>query len=121
MVPDTTQVWEEPVSCEEVPRPLASFEPRSAPLGLRYFEANAHPMLQNSFLVALHGSFQPSVGAYPRIMRVTPEGGQDVFMEGFQLQDDTRTARPVDILQSDENSFFFTDDHGGRIYYVYAE
>jgi glucose/arabinose dehydrogenase len=121
MVPDTTQDWDEPLSCNEVPQPFTTFEPRSAPLGLAYFGANAHPALRNSFLIALHGSFEPSVKSFPRIMRVDKDGSQSVFMEGFQLADDSRIGRPVAFLQYDRNSFFFTDDEMGRVYYVYAK
>jgi hypothetical protein len=41
-------------------------------------------------------------------------------MDGFQGDDATRYARPVDFLQKDMSSFFFTDDHIGRVYYVYV-
>jgi len=117
---DTTSSWDEPIACTDVPRSLASFEPRSAPLGLRFFE-EAHPMLRNTFLVALHGSFDPMHKKGYQIMRVTLDGESEVFMDGFQKEDASRIARPVDIFQRDENSFFFTDDLNGRLYYVYAK
>jgi glucose/arabinose dehydrogenase len=118
---DTTQMWQrEPVDCGEVPPYFAAFDPHSAPLGLRYFE-NAHPVLENSFLVALHGSFQQSIGNGYQIMRVSKEGEQEVFMDGFLNNEGERVARAVDILQKDENSFFMTDDFGGRLIYIYAE
>ena len=118
MVPDTSQEWDEPVLCEDVPPPFAWFEPRSAPLGLHFFE-DGHPVLRNAFLVALHGSFDPSVGAGYEIRRVRMDGTSEVFMDGF-LEGATQLARPVDFLQHDKNSFFFTDDYAGRVYYVYA-
>ena len=49
------------------------------------------------------------------------DGTQEIFMEGFLGEDGKRFGRPVAILQNDENSFFFTDDFGGRLYYVYAK
>lgn len=117
-LPDTTTTWPDPPACEDVPKAFAAFEPHSAPLGLAYF-ANAHPLLQNTFLVALHGSFEPGVKTGYEIVRVNEAGEQEIFMDGFQSEDGERYGRPVDILQVDETSFFFTDDHAGRIYYVF--
>lgn len=119
-VPDTAQAWNDPLDCDEVPLPLTTFAPRSAPLGLRYFNRQAHPVLADSFLVALHGSFEQSVGAGNEIRRVTREGKQQLFMDGF-IQDGERLIRPVDFLPKDEDSFFFTDDQGGRVFYVKAK
>ncbi|HWO07423.1 MAG TPA: glucose/sorbosone dehydrogenase [Candidatus Paceibacterota bacterium] len=118
MIPDTSQTWDEPIPCDNVPLPFAWFEPRSAPLGLKFFE-EGHPVLKDSFLVALHGSFEPEMGAGYQIRRVRSDGTHEIFMDGF-LKDGVQLARPVDFFQHDANSFFFTDDHGGRVYYVYA-
>lgn len=117
---DTSVAWtREPVSCTDVPQSFTAFDPHAAPLGLAYF-TDAHPALQHSFLVALHGSFQPSIGNGYQLMRVSPEGAQEVFMEGFLDENGERVARAVDVHQHDNNSFFFTDDYGGRLYYVYT-
>lgn len=116
---DTSQKWNTPYSCDKAPRTLAAFEPHSAPLGVTYFK-DAHEALDNSFLVALHGSFDKEVGAGYQIMRVTKDGAQTVFMRGFQDDEKNRLARPVHFLQHDYDSFFFTDDHGERLYYVSA-
>jgi glucose/arabinose dehydrogenase len=70
--------------------------------------------------VALHGSFEPELRKGYELVRVTRTGETAVFMDGFQREDGSRIARPVDILQRGENSFFFTDDFSGRLYYVYA-
>jgi glucose/arabinose dehydrogenase len=114
-------MWQrEPVDCESVPLSFVAFDPHSAPLGLRYFE-NAHPLLEGSFLVALHGSFQRSIGNGYQIMRVSKKGVQEVFMDGFLDDEGERVARAVDILQKDEDSFFMTDDFGGRLFYIYAK
>jgi len=119
VLPDTSKSWEEPIPCAEVPTSFTAFAPHTAPLGMTYFD-EAHPVLENSFLVALHGSFDQNVKNGYRIVRVSPTGEQAPFIDGFQAADGTRLARPVDILQHDEDSFFFTDDHTGRVYFVYA-
>lgn len=118
--PVITSVWNDPLPCEDAPRSLASFEPRSAPLGVTYFN-NAHPMLQGSFLVALHGSFDPSLRRGYEVVRVTPDGVQEVFMTSLQNDAHEAALRPVHFLKYDENSFFMTDDHYGRIYFVRAD
>lgn len=120
VVEDTATDWQQDYDCGTAPESFASFAPRSAPLGVEYFES-AHPTLEGSFLVALHGSFQQEIGNGYQVLRVSQEGETDVFMDGFQLDDYSRQARPVDFLQRDDDSFFFTDDHEGRIYYVSAE
>lgn len=123
-VPDTTQVWQRSFACDEAPPALATFPPRSAPLGVHYFDGSAPPELRNSFLVALHGSFDPLVGNGYRIVRVTPEGEIATFMDGFLSRaggTPVRYGRPVAFLPYDDDSFFFTDDYHGRVYWVHRQ
>ena len=110
----------EPISCENVPLSFASFGPHTAPLGITYFE-NAHPLIKKAFLVAQHGSHKVEIRNGYNILRVTLDGKQEVFMKGFLGEGEKRFGRPVHIFQYDENSFFFTDDFSGRLYYVYAK
>jgi glucose/arabinose dehydrogenase len=109
-----------PLSCENVPLSFSAFGPHTAPLGITYFE-NAHPILNNSFLVALHGSFNVNIGNGYQVVRTTKDGNQDIFLDGFIKTNKERVGRPVHVLQYDKNSFFFTDDFSGRLYYVYSE
>lgn len=139
---DTSRKWTRLFSCEEVPLSFSAFEPHAAPLGIEYFPENAHPALKNTFLVALHGSFDSKIRVGYHIVRVSKNGEQEIFMDGFLTENNKQTrriintayahgdqstgnmerfGRPVDILQKDANSFFFTDDYKGRIYYVYAD
>jgi glucose/arabinose dehydrogenase len=117
--PDTTGMWSREYSCEDAPHPLTTFDSRSAPLGLRFFE-NAHAVLEGAFLVALHGSFDVTTGTGNQVRRVALDGTNELFMDGFLSEDGERLGRPVDFLQHDENSFFMTDDHAGVIYFVRA-
>jgi len=119
IVEDTVHVWTEPVPCGDVPRAYVVFEPHSAPLGITYFE-NAHPLLQQSFLVALHGSFDPTLRAGYRVVRISKDGSKDIFMEGFLNSDAEQIGRPVHFLQKNANSFFMTDDYTGSVYYIHA-
>ena len=120
---ETIREWaRKDIDCQtDVPKSFAAFGSHTAPLGLWYFDNAAHEALRNSFLVALHGSFREEIGHGYRLMRVLPDGTQDVFMEGFLDSEGKRVARPVDILPYDESSFFVTDDFGGQIFYVYAK
>lgn len=120
MIPDTSVEWDDFVSCSELAPAFAAFEPRSAPLGVEYFN-RAHPVLQGAFLVALHGSFDPALMRGNRVMRVAMDGTQEVFMDGFQNDAGERHARPLGFLQHGEDAFFLSDDHGGRIFYIYRD
>ena len=118
---DASVAWQRtPVSCEDVPRSFTAFEAHTAPLGLAYF-SDTHPTLRNSFLVALHGSFDVGIGNGYQLMRVSKEGEQSVFMEGFLDARGARVARAVDVLPVDGTSFFITDDFGGRVFYIFAD
>lgn len=118
---DKTTAWKgKNVACNEIPLAFAYFDAHTAPLGLAYFnESFASPILQNSFLVALHGSGEKRLGRGHSIMRVTQDGKVQEFIAGF-FKNGERLSRPVAILSHDDRSFFFTDDYKGLVYYVYA-
>ena len=120
---ETIRDWvRKDIDCQtDVPASLAAFGSHTAPLGLRYFGADAHPVLRNSFLVALHGSFREEIGHGYRLMRVRPDGTQEMFMDGFLDAEGNRVARPVDILPFGTDAFLVTDDFGGQVFYVYAK
>lgn len=118
---ETNKSWKrKTVDCAQVPMSFVSFGPHTAPLGVTYFKT-AHPLLESSFLVALHGSHQAELRYGYKLMRVSRTGAQDTFMSGFMDESGARIARPVHILQADASSFYVSDDFGGRVFYVYAE
>lgn len=118
---DTTRTWErEPVDCADSPLYFSAFDAHSAPLGFAHFARGAHKTLENSFLVALQGSWEPEIGTGYQVMRVAMDGSQEVFIDGFMDAEGERVGRPVDILPTGPGSFFLTDDFNGRMYYVYA-
>lgn len=108
-----------PVDCASVPRPFAVFGAHTAPLGLTYLK-DANDYLQDTFLAALHGSFRVEYAQGYSIMRMLPDGDMQPFVDGFLKEGGERIGRPVHVVQRDANSFFFTDDLNGRLYYVYA-
>ncbi|MBV9928429.1 MAG: PQQ-dependent sugar dehydrogenase [Acidobacteria bacterium] len=106
--------------CRGVPAALAAFDAHSAPLGLEHFGADWPSELSNSFLVALHGSTNKSIGRGYRVVRVPEAGGAPAdFINGF-LQAGKVYGRPADIFRYGPGfGFLLTDDRAGVIYYVY--
>jgi glucose/arabinose dehydrogenase len=109
------------VSCRDVPAAYAAFDSHSAPLGLEHFDAAAAAGLSNSFLVALHGSTNKSLGRGYKVVRVPSGGGAPVdFITGF-LRAGTVYGRPADIFRYGDGGFLLTDDRAGVVYYVYKK
>ncbi|CAN5417311.1 sorbosone dehydrogenase family protein [soil metagenome] len=105
-------------SCADVPSSYGYFPAHSSALGFDYFdEPNTNYTLKNAFLVSLHGSTDKALGhGYKIVIMRKGEKLQD-FINGF-LQGKTIVGRPCDIMKLDANSFLFTDDYNGVVYYV---
>lgn len=103
-----------------VPKAWGAFPAHSAPLGFDRFPDAGSPALNNAFLVALHGSGTPAMERGYSIVRLSDGKAAGDFINGFQ-QGKERVGRPCDILRDGPNSFFFTDDHAGVLYYVYQK
>ncbi|HUR66627.1 MAG TPA: PQQ-dependent sugar dehydrogenase [Chitinophagaceae bacterium] len=100
-----------------------TFKAHSAPLGLTYFTGFTDPLLNNSFLVALHGSTSVWRQRGNAVVQVMKNGTYREIVTGF-LQgktEDKRYGRPCDIYQQDSRSFFISDDKNGVIYYIWKE
>jgi glucose/arabinose dehydrogenase len=100
---------------------IGGFKAHSAPLGFDYFKNFNDAQLKNSFLVCLHGSTTISRKAGYSIVKWIKGKQYENVIDGF-LQGSTekeRFGRPCDILMNDANSFFFTDDFNGVLYFVY--
>lgn len=105
-------------SCAAVPRSYAFFPAHSSALGFDYFDENTSgDTIKNSFLVALHGSTNERIGHGYKIVIMRKGKRLQDFVNGF-LVGKTVYGRPCDIMKLDENSFLFTDDRGGIVYYV---
>jgi glucose/arabinose dehydrogenase len=109
-----------------VQKPLVApwgFKAHSAPLGFDYFSDFQDSLLNNSFLVALHGSTSVWRQRGNSIVQLMPGGSYREIVTGF-LQgktEDKRFGRPCDILKWSDYSFFISDDKNGVIYYVWKE
>jgi len=106
--------------CSLVPASYAYFPAHSSALGFDYFNGKtSDENLKNSFLVALHGSTDRSWQRGYKIVAVRDGGGnrQEDFVTGFVEGINTH-GRPCDVLKMSPDSFLFTDDRGGVVYYV---
>lgn len=105
------------VAPKDVPLAYAAFASHSSPLGLDHFDESSDPALRNSFLVALHGGSKLPLRRGYSIAQVRKGEKPRDFIGGF-LSGGKIHGRPADILNVGSNSFFFTDDNAGVVYYV---
>ncbi len=107
-----------PPDCSSVPVSYAYFPAHSSALGFDYFDGKtADENLKNSFLVALHGSTDRNWSRGYKIVAVREGNRQQDFVTGF-VEGINTNGRPCDVLRLSPNSFLFTDDRGGVIYFV---
>ncbi len=99
------------------------FLAHSAPLGFDHFRGFSDTLLNNSFLVALHGSTSVWRQRGNAVVQLLPKGRYREIVSGF-LQgktEDKRYGRPCDVLQWNNQSFFISDDKNGVVYFVWRE
>ena len=105
-------------SCRNVPVSYAYFPAHSSVMGFDYFDdAETDASFKNAFLVALHGSTDKEIGSGYKIVIMRKGERLRDFITGF-LQGKTVYGRPLDIMKLGAESFLFTDDHGGVVYFV---
>jgi glucose/arabinose dehydrogenase len=112
-----------PKGLKPQPVALCGFLAHSAPLGLAWFNQFNDSLLNNHFLVALHGSTSVWRQRGNEVVMVTGRDKYTPVVTGF-LQGKTenkRFGRPCDIIQWNDRSFFISDDKNGVIYYVWKE
>jgi glucose/arabinose dehydrogenase len=105
-------------SCANVPASYGFFPAHSSALGFDYFDENTpDDFIKNSFLVSLHGSTNKNLAKGYKIVIMRKGAKLLDFINGF-LQGKQVLGRPCDIMKLGENSFLFTDDYSGIVYYV---
>ena len=110
--------FKRPTGCKNVPSPYAYFPSHSSALGFDYFDdPNTDETIKNSFLVALHGSTDATISHGYKIVIMRKGKKLETFMDGF-LVGNKVNGRPADIYCIDANSFYFSDDKGGVVYFV---
>ena len=118
--------FEQPLPMESVSIPAATFDARSAPLGMTFVthQANASEFYGDA-IVAIHGSWATSTGSFygdattrrePKLLRVDFDGEEIVgiidLLTGFQLADGRRWARPAGVAIGNDGDIYFTSDDG---------
>lgn len=107
-----------PTACIGVGAPYSFFPARSSALGFEFFsDADSNAAIKDAFLVSLHGSTDKDIGRGYKIAIMRKGNKLQDFLTGF-LKGKAVNGRPCDIMKLDANSFLFTDDHEGVIYYV---
>lgn len=107
-----------PGGCKSMPLSYARFPAHSSALGFDFFnDADADAVLKNAFLVALHGATQMETPTGYRISIARKGQKLQDMVNGF-LSNGKINGRPCDIMKTGANSFLFTDDHHGVVYYV---
>ena len=107
-----------PQGCANVMAPYAYFSARSSALGFDYFDdPNSPDVIKNAFLVALHGSTNKAIGHGYKIVIMRKGAAVGELITGF-LDKGVINGRPCDIMKVSPDSFLFTDDNKGVVYYV---
>jgi glucose/arabinose dehydrogenase len=103
------------------PIAYCGFKAHSAPLGFDQMRNFSDPLLNNRFLVALHGSTSVWRERGNAVVMITGKDKYVPIVDGFLRgkKDKDRLGRPCDVMMNDTNSFFITDDKYGVLYYVW--
>jgi glucose/arabinose dehydrogenase len=110
--------------CNTTVAPAHTFTAHMAPLGLAFYQKGTLPRrYDNSLFVAFHGSWNRSVPAGYKVVRVRlNERGEilsnEDFITGWLEKDGEVTGRPVDLEQSPEGDLYLSDDALGVVYRI---
>ncbi len=116
--------------CSDFVKPAQNLGPHVAPLGLKFYTANAFPAsYKGKIFIAEHGSWNldQEVGhTGHKITLVTEKDGEGVayedFATGFLDQETNRAwARPVDIVFASDGSMLVSDDLAGTVFRIWYE
>jgi glucose/arabinose dehydrogenase len=112
-----------PVDVTRAKIPVALFDARSTPMGIDFPAGNVlDGLFINSAVIAVHGSWGKPPGGGPesrrppKLMSVDFAGKDAVtikdLVSGFQRDDGSRFARPVDIKSGPDGNLYFSSDGG---------
>lgn len=107
--------------CNETEPSFIDLQAHVAALGIDVYQSNIFPdEYNNTFFVALHGSWNRNPPSGYKIININPEtkNVQD-FATGF-LDEGTVKGRPMGVLEYD-GALLVSDDNAGRIYRIVYE
>ncbi|RBI67747.1 sorbosone dehydrogenase family protein [Vreelandella sulfidaeris] len=115
-------------ACDGVTMPVATMDPHSAPLGMRFYDGEMFPEeYQNAIFIARRGSWNRSLSAgYDvQVAKISEDGeraGLSPFMVGFHdPRNNDFSGRPVDVLQMPDGALLVADEQNGAIYRISYE
>jgi glucose/arabinose dehydrogenase len=104
--------------------PDVLMEAHTAPLGITFYEGNQFPPeYKGSIFVAMHGSWNRTIRAGYKVVRLPvqngkPTGVEEDFMTGFVVNDKDVWGRPVGVAAAADGSLLVSEDGGGTIWRV---
>jgi glucose/arabinose dehydrogenase len=113
-----------PVPGDQVVVPDVLIQPHSAPLGMAFYTGSQFPAEYRSDLfVALHGSWNRSLRAGYKLIRVQMKDGRatgayEDFMTGFVTGDGHVWGRPVGVAVAADGALLMSDDGSGTVWRI---
>ncbi len=110
--------------CTKTEPPAYTFTAHQAPLGLEFYQkGNLPEKYNNSLFISFHGSWNRSVPAGYKVVRVVLNGKGEIqshedFITGWLLPDGSKQGRPVDVQLSPAGDLYLSDDSLGVVYKI---
>jgi glucose/arabinose dehydrogenase len=110
--------------CAKTEPPAYTFTAHMAPLGLEFYQkGNLPAKYNNSLFVSFHGSWNRSVPAGYKVVRVILNDKGEIqshedFITGWLLPDGSKQGRPVDVQLSPDGDLYLSDDSRGVVYRI---
>ncbi|TDJ48995.1 MAG: oxidoreductase, partial [Nitrospina sp.] len=110
--------------CSKTEPPAYTFTAHMAPLGLEFYQkGNLPAKYNNSLFISFHGSWNRSVPAGYKVVRVILNDKGEIqshqdFITGWLLPDGDKQGRPVDVQLSPDGDLYLSDDSLGVVYRI---
>jgi glucose/arabinose dehydrogenase len=110
--------------CDQTEPPAYTFTAHQAPLGLEFYQkGNLPEKYNNSLFVSFHGSWNRSVPAGYKVVRVILNDKGEIqshedFITGWLLAEGTKQGRPVDVQLSPAGDLYLSDGSLGVVYKI---
>ena len=110
--------------CSKTEVPAYTFTAHMAPLGMAFYQKGSlHEHYENSVFIAFHGSWNRSVPAGYKVLRLILDTNGNIlshedFITGWLRKSGKPDGRPVDIEQSPEGDLYLSDDYLGVVYRI---